>query len=359
MTVETWFSSNYPEARATFLANCKDRSLQVESHLNPNATGAKGEALYMDVTRIGSRNAPKALLLISGTHGVEGYCGSGAQIGLLQTGAFDELPSDLSVIMIHALNPYGFSHDRRVNEDNIDLNRNFIDFDSGFRPQNDYSKVHDALLPAEWDGPIRKAADDQLVAFIETYGLAAYQATISSGQYTHPDGLFYGGNRPCWSNVVLQEILNSHLSEVKSLAVIDFHTGLGPHGYGELITIGNTEQKGLSAKYYGDQITDPEAGTSTSAPLDGMVAHSIFQCLTQAKISFVTLEFGTYDISTVLDALRGDNWLYQKADTHAPMAKSIKANIRKAFYPDTDEWKASVWSRTQDVIGLALAGLTV
>lgn len=311
----------------------------------------------MDVARIGSRNAPKVLLLISGTHGVEGYCGSGAQIGLLKSGSFDELPSDLSIVLIHALNPYGFSHDRRVNEDNIDLNRNFLEFGKAVRPQSDYSKIHQALVPSDWDGPIRDSADKRLEAFKETHGLSAYQAAVSSGQYDYPDGLFYGGRAPSWSNKMLQDVLAKHLPHVDNLAVIDFHTGLGPHGYGELISIGNQKQKDLSTKIYGDQVTDPDAGTSSSASLDGMIAQGIFQHLKEAQISFVTLEFGTYDVDTVLTALRGDNWLYQKANWDDPKADSIKANIRKAFYPDTDDWRANVWSRTQDVIELAFRGL--
>ena len=357
MTLNSWFSSSYSEARTKFLAACENRSIVMKSYLNPNAKGAQGEALYMDIARIGPENASKVLLLISGTHGVEGYCGSGAQIGLLESGFFDDLAPDTSVMIIHSLNPYGFSHDRRVNEDNIDLNRNFINFESSFRPQTDYSKIHKALVPDEWDGPIRKAADEQLEKFIEEHGLTVFQAAISSGQYIYPDGLFYGGSSSSWSNSVLRELLNKHLAGIQSLAVIDFHTGLGPYGYGELITIGNKAQKDLSSRFYGEQVTDPEAGTSTSAQLNGMMANAIFELKSKTQISFVTLEFGTYEISMVLTALRGDNWLYQKAGLESPEASAIKKDIRKAFYPDTDKWSKRVWSRTQDVVSLALGGL--
>ena len=39
--------------------------------------------------------------------------------------------------MIHALNPFGFAHLRRANEDNVDLNRNFVDHEGGNYPEND------------------------------------------------------------------------------------------------------------------------------------------------------------------------------------------------------------------------------
>ncbi|MEN7341749.1 MAG: M14 family metallopeptidase [Pseudomonadota bacterium] len=357
MNIESWFSATYAEARSKFLAACADSELSIEHHRNPRANGARGEALFTDVARIGPADAHRTLALISGTHGVEGYCGSGAQIGLLRSGAFDALPPDTSVLLIHALNPYGFSHDRRVNEDNIDINRNFIDFTSAYRPQSHYHEIHDHLVPDDWRGPARASADDKLSAYIAARGMCAFQAAVTSGQYDNPDGLFYGGSAPSWSNAVIGTVLTDHVAAARAVAVIDFHTGLGPYGHGELIAIGNEAQKTLSATIYGNQVTDPESGTSSSAPLDGMLAHGIAARLTDTQLSFITIEFGTYDIDTVLTALRGDNWLYQKAAMSNPHAESIKGEIRRAFYPDVPDWKGLVWSRSLEVTELALEGL--
>ena len=218
----SFFSASYSEARQKFLTECNSRSLAIESRLNPHAKGANDEDLFTDIVRIGRPDTTKALLLISGTHGVEGYCGSGAQVGLLRQSSFDDLPSDMSVIMIHALNPYGFSHDRRVNEDNIDLNRNFIDFAQSGRPEGDYSKIHEHILPADWDGPAREAANLGLLDYIQQHGMDAFQAAISSGQYRYPDGLFYGGKGPSWSNKMLRSVVAEYLRGVKALGVIDF-----------------------------------------------------------------------------------------------------------------------------------------
>jgi predicted deacylase len=357
LNIEPFFSANYIEARSKFLEACEERALPVESHLNPNAKGVSGEELFTDVVRIGPEKASKVLLIVSGTHGVEGYCGSGAQIGLLTTDVFEPLPDDLSVIMIHGLNPYGFSHDRRVNEDNIDLNRNFIDFESDYHPTSRYAEIHQDLVPKDWEGPEYAAANMRLAAFAERYGMAVYQAAVSSGQYDYPDGIFFGGKKPAWSNTILRNIVSEYLSEAKSVAVIDFHTGLGPYGYGEIISVGTPKQKALSRQFYGDQVTDPHAGTSTSAPLVGEIANGIHESLKNAQMTFVALEFGTYDLETVLTALRGDNWLYKEDNMNSPQAQAIKIAIRKAFYPDTPDWKEAVWSRSQKVIDLALKGL--
>ena len=142
MTVTSYFSATYGEARDKFLKACSNRGLEVDSRLNPNVVGARGEDLFMDVVHIGAKKTAKVLFLMSGTHGVEGYCGSGAQIGFLKEGYFSDLPDDLSIVLVHAMNPYGFSHDRRVNEDNVDLNRNFLDFSAPDRPASNYEKIH-------------------------------------------------------------------------------------------------------------------------------------------------------------------------------------------------------------------------
>lgn len=357
MTVTSFFSDNYPEARDKFLQACKDRGLDVDHRLNPNATGAHGEPLFMDIARIGAARAPKVLFLMSGTHGVEGYCGSGAQIGFLEEGYFSDLPDDLSVVLVHAMNPYGFSHDRRVNEDNVDLNRNFLDFSAPERPQSDYAKIHPYVMPDDWDGPARKQANRQLASFIETHGMRAFQAAISGGQYQFADGLFYGGDQPTWSNKTFRAVLRDYAGSARIVGFLDFHTGLGPYGYGELISLGSSDQKSLVRQWFGDEATDPDSGTSSSAPVVGTVGDGVAETLPDAAIAFIALEYGTRDINQVLTALRGDNWLYHKGDHGSALAAKIKTDIRDAFYPNKEDWKQLVWSRACEVTERALLGL--
>jgi len=257
MTVKAHFSNTYLDARKKFLSACGARSLEVDERLNSNAKGAFEENLYMDIVRLGLANASKVLFIISGTHGVEGYCGSGIQTGLLNEGHFANLPDDVSVVMVHAMNPYGFSHDRRVNEDNVDLNRNFLDFSRSERPLSDYSKIHEYLVPDDWDGPERQTANKHLAAFIAQRGMKEFQAAVSSGQYRHKDGLFYGGDRPTWSNEVFRSVLKDYAGAAQVVGFIDIHTGLGPHGYGELIALGSAKTKACAREWYGNQITDP------------------------------------------------------------------------------------------------------
>ena len=357
MTVSSYFSATYADARAKFLAACDDRGLKVDSRLNSRAKGAQGEALYMDIARIGSDQAKKVLFLMSGTHGVEGYCGSGVQIGFLREGYFSELTDDLSVVMVHAMNPFGFSHDRRVNEDNVDLNRNFLNFEGANRPHSKYGTIHPFVLPDDWDGPVRNAANKQLGLYIEEHGMRAFQAAVSGGQYTHKDGIFFGGAGPTWSNETFRAVLRDYASKAETVGFIDFHSGLGPYGYGELISLGSLDQKTHVHRWFGDEATDPDAGTSSSAPVVGTVGHGVADVLKNASIAFIALEYGTRDLTEVLTALRGDNWLYHKGDLDSDLGRQIKADIRDAFYPDEDDWKQKIWTRAVDVTERAVKGL--
>ncbi|MDA2932105.1 M14 family metallopeptidase, partial [Nitrospinae bacterium AH-259-F20] len=103
MTATNYFSSDYKEARANFLDACNEAGANVESYKNPNTT-PEGEPLYTDVAVLGKGDARVSLALGSGTHGVEGFCGSGIQNGLLREGLSSRLSPDLNVIMIHAIN---------------------------------------------------------------------------------------------------------------------------------------------------------------------------------------------------------------------------------------------------------------
>ena len=124
------FSGTYVEARAKFLEAAAQCDARVESFVLEGHRGALGEELATDVAWLGPMGARKILLVSSGTHGPEGFCGSGAQIATLHDA---DLLSRLqkagvALLLVHAVNPHGFSHLHRGNEDNIDLNRNHIDF---------------------------------------------------------------------------------------------------------------------------------------------------------------------------------------------------------------------------------------
>jgi len=138
------FSESYIESRNKFLSAAKKRHLAIDHYISP-FKGINQEELAIDVVYEGEVNASKLLIILSGVHGVEGFTGSAIQTGLLSSTL--NLPHDIAILYIHAVNPYGFSYLRRVNEDNVDLNRNFINFAENLPENKEYSKIHNALLP--------------------------------------------------------------------------------------------------------------------------------------------------------------------------------------------------------------------
>ena len=102
------FAADYSEAREKFLAAARIAGAITHRYDNP-AKGPRGEALSTDVARLGPDDATKLVMTISSTHGVEGYCGSGFQVDWLARVGAAGLPRDAAVVMVHAINPYGFA----------------------------------------------------------------------------------------------------------------------------------------------------------------------------------------------------------------------------------------------------------
>ena len=352
------FAQNYAEARQKFLDAAKANGLKVQSHANPQR-GPGGEALFTDVALAGDAAAPNLFVATSATHGVEGFCGSGAMVGFMREGLTKERRNDTAVLLVHALNPHGFAHLRRVTEDNVDLNRNFVDHAA--HPVNaDYADIHSLLVPADWDGPGRAKAEEGIKAYVAKNGHTAYQAAVTRGQYTHADGLFFGGKAPTWSNRTWRTILKEHGKARKRVAVIDFHTGLGPRGYGEIqFERGPSDPEYIRAQsWLGGEVTSPDDGTSTSAAITGYMATAVQEECPAAERTCLALEYGTLPIEDVLGAVRSDNWLYARGKVDSPQGKAIKRDIRAAFYGDDDAWKADIWNRAVDVYSRTLSGLS-
>lgn len=347
MSAAAHFSQTYVEARDKFLAAAKMRGARLLHHVHPSARGAAGEKLSIDIALLGSADAPGLLVMLSGTHGVEGFCGSGCQVALLHDQGFvDEVErSGVAVLMLHALNPYGFSHLRRVNEDNADLNRNFIDFSRPLPVNRAYAEVHSLLLPATWPAPAE--SETRLREWVARHGFKAYQAALSGGQYDYPDGLFYGGRKPAWSNEVLRAVLHEHASGRALLGWIDFHTGLGPRGHGEKIYAGldYAADVARTKAWWGSDVTSFLDGTSTSAPLTGINGAAARDECPNAAFAGIALEYGTYPIEQILEAFRAEHWAHNHPKAPKARRDEIKRNLRDMFYVDADDWKEMVYAQ--------------
>jgi hypothetical protein len=353
------FAQSYAEARDKFLAASAACGARAFRHVHPSERGAKGEELSIDLAELGDANAESLLLLTSGTHGVEGFCGSGCQVALLHDDDFVRAleRSAAAVLMLHALNPYGFSHLRRTNEDNADLNRNFVDFTSPLPPAAAYDEIHALLLPATWPPPADNEAG--LQAWIRNHGEKAFQAAVSGGQYAHPDGMFYGGRQPSWSNCTLRTVLRARAAPRRRLGWIDFHTGLGPRGHGEKIYSGRNDSSAIARTkvWWGDDVTSFFDGSSTSAHVTGIITDAAPVECPNTETTAMALEYGTYPLEHTLQALRAEQWLHNHPEAPAVQREAIKRAMRDTFYVDADDWKAAVYEQAKAACLRSLASL--
>jgi len=352
------FSATYAEARTKFRETAQVAGGALEAIANPNR-GPDGGELATDVAWFGPRDAEKVLVMVSGTHGAEGFCGSGAQIDWLRRGEHAALPADTAVLMIHAINPYGFAWLRRVTEENVDLNRNWIDFGQPAPENPGYDELARAAVPLEWTPQSQRASNQVLRAYAAEHGPMGLQQALSGGQYRHATGVFYGGDGPSWARRTQEAIYGYYLGAAARIAIIDYHTGLGPWGYAEPIMSdpagSAAHDRGLA--WFGATITTPLDGSSTSAQTAGDNLTAAPLVLAHAEVTGIALEYGVQSLAEVFLALRADAWLHAYGDPLSPQGQEIKALVRGAFYGDADDWKGMVAGQSLAACRQAVAGL--
>ena len=355
------FSQSYAEARAKFRTVAAAAGANLSDVAHP-LKGPHGEALACDVARFGAMDAEAVLWINSATHGVEGFCGSGVQIGMMALGWHTRLPDKLALLLTHAINPHGFAWTRRVTEDNVDLNRNFRP--AGVVPPANagYAEIHPWAIPEEIEGPKRVAADAALERYRLEHGDRALHQAMAGGQYAYPDGLFYGGSGPTWSNRTLNALIATHLACANRFCFLDIHTGLGPEGYGEASYVGKPTDEAFTEcqTWFGGDVTWLDRGTGQSTPLNGHIGLPFRPLYDQGKSGPVLgIEYGTLPSPEVRAALRADHWLHARGKLDSEQGRAIKKRLRDVFYLDTDRWKKQVMDRADELTGKAILNLAV
>ena len=316
----------------------------------------EGSPLATDSAWLGPQASSRVLVIIAGTHGIEGFAGTAVICDLLTRLAREPLPDDLAVLCIHALNPWGYAWHRRCDADGVDLNRNCIDF-SQPPPEN---PGYDELKPWLFDADSRHR-QQAFQAYIEAHGQTAFEIAISGGQYHDPAGPFYGGREPCHGRRVVESLMASHRLAERRLAVIDVHTGLGDWGHGEIICDHPPRSDGAATarRWYGDDCTMPALGTSSSVPKAGLLDYA-WHAIMPAGSCYITLEYGTYPTQDLFEVLLRDHRFWAEHGAAAachPERAALAEEMRSHFCPNDPAWRGQVLRRARDVIRLAMNGL--
>jgi hypothetical protein len=346
-----WFAPDYYAARNRFRAAAAGAGACLSSVIHPGATGPRGRDLSMDLAVLGE--GPDTLVVISGTHGPEGYPGSAIQSGLFECGEAAAIAATgVRVAMIHAHNPYGFAWDTRFNEDNIDLNRNYLADWSDLPDNPGYRALADHAAPCDRSPEAMQAAQAAIFAYAAEHGFPAMQAALTQGQYSHPQGVYFGGAGPSWSHRTIETLYRTATEGARRIVSIDVHTGLGPFGHGELIfqhEPGSALHTRVMATWDGEPCTTKD-GSSVSADLVGTLDTALERFAPGAEVIAVAIEYGTVDPIEVFSATQASSWLHVFGDRDGPEAAPIRQAMRDAFYPQSAEWREKVWARGLDVV---------
>jgi len=314
-----YFAQDYFEARSRFLASASRAGAKLH-RLPIRARGPAGDELSVDIATLGDLSSGRVLLHTSGIHGVEGFAGSALQIAALERGGF-KVPA----VFVHILNPYGMAWLRRVNENNVDLNRNFA---QEYRALDDsYARI-DASLNNELPTPVYFS---RLAAQILVRGYRPLKNAIMQGQYEFPKGLSYGGQKLEESTRLYKNWLKQNVKNAKTVFAIDVHTGLGP--FAEEVLFCYTNESNFK---FGRKVTQPKApiGYNVAGGLHALTA----ELFADTKHVHFTQEFGTEGNLKLLNCLRLENQAFQRE------AKTSAANLRlmRAMNPESEVWQQKV-----------------
>ena len=184
MGTQRYFSADYAEARDKFRAACTLAGVATKAYENPTP-GPGGTTLTIDLALFGPADASNLLILTSGVHGIEGLAGCGCQTAWIAEGHYRDIPQDVAVLIVHAVNCYGVAHVQYTTEGNVDLNQNFLDFDQPLPENPAYEDIHEAMCCPELDGPLRDEATAFLAEYTAQNGEETFLEALWQGQHSH------------------------------------------------------------------------------------------------------------------------------------------------------------------------------
>jgi predicted deacylase len=340
LATASYYSANYFEARERFLAAAAYRQLPHHA-LRIHAPSPNGESLTIDIAIAGAAKPKTALVLSSGVHGVEAPFGSAVQLAFMEQQLSRwQLPADAAVVLIHAINPFGYAWRRRFNENNVDLNRNFLlanEAYSGAPPlASQFRSAMKLLRPRARFG----FWSARMVMLALRHGASSIWETLPVGQYDYPDWLFFGGAGPSQSGHALQNFLPSVLDEAEEVAHLDFHTGLGSWATGELLV---SESEGLGncewwrSHFGADQVTQVKSFTK-SYEVRGGFGPWLRALFPQCDYRYATAEFGTYSAIRVISALAEESRWHGELG-HSSLDHDARVRLEETFAPRSRSWR--------------------
>lgn len=365
--------ADYRYARHCFCSLFNKAALTATYRL-PGYADCSTDVMYFGPVDRGRPAAEKIVVVISGTHGLEGPIGSLVQCKLAKM--LPLVNSKVGVVLVHALNPWGYLHSRRTDADNIDVNRAAGD---NFVTRTAYDQVREIVEPETWNETREAELREQ---FRDPAEARFLQGAIMGGQYDHAKGLFYGGQRnQCWSVQTLHRIAADFLNQASRIVVIDIHTGLGEYAKGDIYSPAydkNSDLGVLTGEFFGKAVQFPLASAtsgSSSTPVSGDILSALIRFLPnisgkiervgggvvpEQRVIPIAVELGTTmtvpELTTVMIA---ENFIFHHPGVlPKEYCAQIQTRLKHGFFPETDLfWIGAAWNRCRTVFESAVVGL--
>ncbi len=349
-----YFKNTYEDSEQHFIAQfskIKKTSPQATSHQFQYAAGTIRSYFFP-----AKKKQKSLLVLISGTHGIEAFAGSAVQRWLLDQ---NYNTNNTAILMIHGFNLYGFKNFRRVNEHNIDLNRNFVLARSKFQADDkNYAQLNTFLNPSsapELNFFSRFTFLIRAVFNIAQHSLESLRSAVLKGQYTYPEGIFYGGARSAAQSILITDLIQTFMLPYQKIFLIDLHTGYGEKGRLHLLAGKSDDDNSLQLLkiFNNDEIdfADKKMFYTTQGDLLTYFINKI-KLKVAAEISGIVFEYGTLDSQKTLGSieslrrvvLENQNFHYP---TSSKTSAAIKSLYQEMFYPSDQAWRAAVLQQSE------------
>jgi hypothetical protein len=337
----SYYSADYFSARDRFLAASTRLGLEHHALQIHAPSPRQDEPLTIDVTVLGVERPKSAIVVSSGVHGVEGLFGSAVQSAFLEQVALGwQPPLGTAMVFLHAINPFGFAWRRRFNEDNVDLNRNFLLAEEKYSGSPPLSGAFRSVMKPSRPKTRFGFWTARMALLALRHGIQSFWETLPVGQYDYPDWLYYGGGRPTQSSQALRCFLPTLLEDAEEVVHLDFHTGLGQWAECEILV---SESEGLDncewwLKHFDGDMVRKLKSFTRAYEVRGGFGPWLRALFPDCKYRYSTAEFGTYSpmrvIGALADELRWKGEIGTGAEDHP-----ARRRLADTFVPTSRSWR--------------------
>jgi len=364
-----YFQESYDDCRAAFLEDAGVVTAEYDQAqlFAIQVPGKKDQNLFMDLLYVPpADSSDKLLVLTSGVHGIEGFTGSAVQQMFLCELLAPEVLSEMGVLIIHGVNPFGFKYKRRVSENNVDMNRGSGIDASLFDSKNSgYGALYEMLNPqGEASSASLRSRFFYMIAISKMMkeSMSVLRQAILQGQYEYPEGIYFGGTEFEPQIDSLQRVLPDFLSKFSNILTIDLHTGYGSrrvlHLFPNPVEDPIIKEKTESV-FEGHPIDWGDSGDFYS--ISGGFADSFLSKISpDATYLYMVFEWGTFDTEKTFGSLKAlqqiivENQGYQYGYVNTKQESKIKENVLEAYYPASEAWRSEVMESGRSMLKEAL-----